>query len=39
MQALRRRRAWPAAFRRDQFMNRSSYTCPVCQPRPRNGRW
>jgi formamidopyrimidine-DNA glycosylase len=26
-------------IRRDQFMNRSSYTCPACQPRPRNGRW
>jgi formamidopyrimidine-DNA glycosylase len=26
-------------IRRDTFMNRSSYTCPVCQPRPRNGRW
>lgn len=26
-------------LRRDQFMNRSSFTCPVCQPRPRNGRW
>jgi len=26
-------------IRRDPFMNRSSYTCPVCQPRPRNGRW
>jgi formamidopyrimidine-DNA glycosylase len=26
-------------MRRDQFMNRSSYSCPVCQPRPRNGRW
>jgi formamidopyrimidine-DNA glycosylase len=25
--------------RRDPFMNRSSYTCPQCQPRPRNGRW
>jgi formamidopyrimidine-DNA glycosylase len=25
--------------RRDQFMNRSSFTCPACQPRPRNGRW
>ena len=24
--------------RRDPFMNRSAYTCPVCQPRPRNGR-
>lgn len=28
-----------STFRREQFMNRSSYTCPVCQPRPRNGRW
>jgi formamidopyrimidine-DNA glycosylase len=26
-------------IRRDPFMNRSSYTCPKCQPRPRNGRW
>jgi formamidopyrimidine-DNA glycosylase len=25
--------------RRDPFMNRSSYSCPVCQPRPRRGRW
>ncbi|MEN5075831.1 bifunctional DNA-formamidopyrimidine glycosylase/DNA-(apurinic or apyrimidinic site) lyase [Isoptericola cucumis] len=25
--------------RRDVFMNRSSFTCPVCQPRPRQGRW
>ncbi|WP_136519484.1 bifunctional DNA-formamidopyrimidine glycosylase/DNA-(apurinic or apyrimidinic site) lyase [Cellulomonas telluris] len=25
--------------RRDAFMNRSSYTCPRCQPRPRHGRW
>jgi formamidopyrimidine-DNA glycosylase len=25
--------------RRDAFMNRSSYSCPVCQPRPRHGRW
>ena len=25
--------------RRDPFMNRSAYTCPRCQPRPRNGRW
>jgi formamidopyrimidine-DNA glycosylase len=23
-------------IRRDPFMNRSSYTCPRCQPRPRN---
>jgi formamidopyrimidine-DNA glycosylase len=28
-----------SSIRRDMFMNRSSYTCPVCQPRPRNGRW
>lgn len=26
-------------IKREQFMNRSSYTCPICQPRPRNGRW
>ena len=26
-------------MKREQFMNRSSYTCGVCQPRPRNGRW
>jgi formamidopyrimidine-DNA glycosylase len=25
--------------RRDAFMNRSSFTCPKCQPRPRNGHW
>jgi len=25
--------------RRDPFMNRSAFSCPVCQPRPRNGRW
>jgi formamidopyrimidine-DNA glycosylase len=25
--------------RRDAFMNRSAFTCPRCQPRPRNGRW
>jgi len=25
--------------RRDPFMNRSSYYCPHCQQRPRNGRW
>ncbi|GAA0418338.1 formamidopyrimidine-DNA glycosylase [Acrocarpospora corrugata] len=25
--------------RRDAFMNRSSYSCPKCQPRPKNGRW
>ncbi len=28
-----------APVRRDAFMNRSSYTCPACQPRPRRGRW
>lgn len=27
------------AIRRDSFMNRSAYTCPRCQPRPRNARW
>ena len=26
-------------IRRDPFMNRSAYTCPRCQPRPRRGRW
>ena len=26
-------------IRRDRFMNRSSYFCPHCQPRPRDGRW
>ena len=26
-------------IRREPFMNRSSYRCPDCQPRPRNGRW
>jgi len=26
-------------IRRDPFMNRSSYTCPKCQPRPRRGHW
>ena len=26
-------------IRREPFMNRSSYRCPVCQPRPRHGRW
>lgn len=26
-------------IRRETFMNRSSYSCPRCQPRPRNGRW
>lgn len=24
-----------ATIRREQFMNRSSFSCPVCQPRPR----
>ncbi|REE99079.1 bifunctional DNA-formamidopyrimidine glycosylase/DNA-(apurinic or apyrimidinic site) lyase [Thermomonospora umbrina] len=27
-----------APIRRDVFMNRSSYSCPRCQPRPRNPR-
>jgi formamidopyrimidine-DNA glycosylase len=26
-------------IRRDAFMNRSSYWCPKCQPRPRNGKF
>ena len=26
-------------IRCDAFMNRSSFWCPVCQPRPRNGRF
>ncbi|WP_203929237.1 bifunctional DNA-formamidopyrimidine glycosylase/DNA-(apurinic or apyrimidinic site) lyase [Virgisporangium ochraceum] len=26
------------AVRRDPFMNRSSFTCPKCQPRPRRAR-
>jgi formamidopyrimidine-DNA glycosylase len=25
-------------IRRDPFMNRSSFTCPRCQPRPRRTR-
>jgi formamidopyrimidine-DNA glycosylase len=28
-----------AVVARDEFMNRSAFTCPRCQPRPRNGRW
>jgi formamidopyrimidine-DNA glycosylase len=27
-----------APMRREHFMNRSSYSCPVCQPRPRPRR-
>jgi formamidopyrimidine-DNA glycosylase len=26
-------------IRRDSFMNRSAFSCPRCQPRPRNGHW
>ena len=26
------------SIRREKFMNRSSFYCPVCQPRPRTGR-
>ncbi len=26
-------------IRRDRFMNRSSFSCPRCQPRPRRARW
>jgi formamidopyrimidine-DNA glycosylase len=25
--------------RRDRFMNRSAFSCPRCQPRPRRARW
>ncbi|MFT4188391.1 MAG: bifunctional DNA-formamidopyrimidine glycosylase/DNA-(apurinic or apyrimidinic site) lyase [Aeromicrobium sp.] len=28
-----------APMRRSAFMNRSSFWCPTCQPRPRNGRF
>lgn len=28
-----------AAVCRDTFMNRSAYSCPVCQPKPRNAHW
>ena len=27
-----------APIRREPFMNRSSYSCPVCQPAPRGSR-
>jgi len=27
------------AIVREPFMNRSSYRCPRCQPKPRRGRW
>jgi len=27
------------AVRQDKFMNRSAFSCPSCQPRPRFGRW
>jgi formamidopyrimidine-DNA glycosylase len=26
-------------IRREPFMNRSSFSCPTCQPRPRRARW
>jgi formamidopyrimidine-DNA glycosylase len=28
-----------APIRRDSFMNRSSFSCPRCQPRPRKAHW
>ncbi len=28
-----------APIRREAFMNRSSFSCPCCQPRPRRARW
>ncbi|WP_022872658.1 bifunctional DNA-formamidopyrimidine glycosylase/DNA-(apurinic or apyrimidinic site) lyase [Nesterenkonia alba] len=33
------RRRERGIIRREKFMNRSSYYCPGCQPRPRHGRW
>jgi formamidopyrimidine-DNA glycosylase len=27
------------SIRRDAFTNRSSFSCPTCQPRPRRARW
>ncbi len=37
-QAGRPCRRCGTAIRREQFMNRSSYSCPRCQPRPRRVR-
>ncbi|TCK25480.1 bifunctional DNA-formamidopyrimidine glycosylase/DNA-(apurinic or apyrimidinic site) lyase [Pseudonocardia endophytica] len=37
-QAERACRRCGTPIRRDPFMNRSSYTCPRCQPRPRRTR-
>lgn len=37
-QADRACRRCGAVIRREKFMNRSSFFCPVCQPRPRAGR-
>lgn len=37
-QADRACRRCGAVIRREKFMNRSSFYCPVCQPRPRAGR-
>jgi len=28
-----------SVIRRDSFMNRSSFSCPRCQPRPRKAHW
>lgn len=33
------RRCHSGVISREKFMGRSSYWCPVCQPRPRTGRW
>jgi formamidopyrimidine-DNA glycosylase len=38
-QAGRACRRCGSTIRRDPFMNRSSFTCPRCQPRPRRARW
>src|SRR5271154_5147002 len=32
-------RACGTPVRRDPLMNRSAYSCPHCQPRPRHARW
>ena len=29
----------PGIITREKFMGRSSFLCPVCQPKPRTGRW
>ena len=38
-QANRPCRRCGSLIRQDKFMNRSAFSCPSCQPRPRSGRW